>query len=104
MDYVGRMARSTGGGINWPLQRAGLAAIIGPMEPTEVMRAEYAARRELIDEMLAGAEGVSWNAPQGAFYAFIKYDAPHIKSREMASDHARARRRAALRHGVRPQR
>jgi aspartate/methionine/tyrosine aminotransferase len=98
MNYVGRMARSTGGGINWPLQRAGLAAINGPMEPTEMMRAEYAARRGLIDEMLAGVEGVSWNAPQGAFYAYIKYDAPQIKSREMAA--IMRERGVALRSGT----
>ncbi len=98
MNYVGRMARSTGGGVNWPLQRAGIAAINGPMEPTEVMRAEYAARRELIDEMLAGVEGVSWNAPQGAFYAYIKYDAPHIKSRQMAA--IMRERGVALRSGT----
>jgi aspartate aminotransferase len=39
----------------------------------------------LINELLAGAEGISWNPPQGAFYAYIKYDAPQIKSREMAA-------------------
>ncbi|RIK43196.1 MAG: hypothetical protein DCC58_09865, partial [Chloroflexi bacterium] len=54
-----------------------------PTEPTEIMRREYAARRELISEMLAGAEGISWSPPSGAFYAFIKYDAP-IPSRHMA--------------------
>jgi len=78
-----RMARSTGGGVNWALQRAGIAAITGPMEPTEVMRQEYAARRDMIEELMAGAQGMSWTRPQGAFYAFIKYDAP-IKSKEMA--------------------
>ncbi|HYI14049.1 MAG TPA: aminotransferase class I/II-fold pyridoxal phosphate-dependent enzyme [Thermomicrobiales bacterium] len=98
INYVGRVSRSAGGGVNWALQRAGIAAITGPMEPTEVMRAEYAARRELIDEMLAGVEGVSWNAPQGAFYAYIKYDAPQIKSRDMAA--IMRERGVALRSGT----
>ena len=98
IHYVGRIARMAGGGINWPLQRAGIAAITGPMEPTEVMRAEYAARRGLIDELLAGVDGVSWNAPQGAFYAYIKYDAPQIKSREMAA--IMRERGVALRSGT----
>jgi aspartate aminotransferase len=80
---AGRMARSTGGGVNWALQRAGIAAITGPMEPTEEMRQEYSARRDLIEELMAGAEGMSWTRPQGAFYAFVKYDAP-IAAREMA--------------------
>jgi aspartate aminotransferase len=81
---VSRYSRSTGGGVNWALQRAGIAAINGPMEPTEAMRQEYAARRDLIEELLAGAEGISWTRPQGAFYAFIKYDAP-IPARDMAA-------------------
>ncbi len=80
---VARVARSTGGGVNWALQRAGIAAISGPMEATEEMRVEYAARRDLIEELLEGADGVSWTRPQGAFYAFFKYDAP-VKSRRMA--------------------
>lgn len=73
---VARVARLAGGGVNWALQRAGIAALSGPTEPTRVMREEYQARRELIAELLAGAEGISWVPPQGAFYAFIKYDAP----------------------------
>ncbi|HUG15003.1 MAG TPA: aminotransferase class I/II-fold pyridoxal phosphate-dependent enzyme [Thermomicrobiales bacterium] len=81
---VSRVARSTGGGVNWAMQRAGIAAITGPMEPTEAMRLEYAARRDLIDELLEGAEGISWVRPQGAFYAFLKYDAD-IPAREMTS-------------------
>lgn len=79
---VARVARSSGGGINWCMQRAGIAAITGPMDATEAMRQEYAARRDLIDELLDGAEGISWVRPQGAFYAFIKYDAP-IAARDM---------------------
>ena len=43
---VSRVARSTGGGVNWALQRAGIAAINGPMEDTEAMWLEYAARRD----------------------------------------------------------
>ena len=39
------------------------------------MRDEYAARRDLIGELLEGAEGLSWTRPQGAFYVFIKYEA-----------------------------
>lgn len=80
---VSRVARSSGGGVNWALQRAGIAGISGPMEATEEMRVEYAARRDLIEELLEGADGVSWTRPQGAFYAFFKYDAP-VKSRRMA--------------------
>ncbi|HEX5166714.1 MAG TPA: aminotransferase class I/II-fold pyridoxal phosphate-dependent enzyme [Thermomicrobiales bacterium] len=98
INYISRIARMAGGGINWPLQRAGIAAITGTMEPTEVMRAEYAARRGLIDELLAGVDGVSWNAPQGAFYAYIKYDAPQIKAREMAA--IMRERGVALRSGT----
>jgi len=80
---VARMARATGGGVNWAMQRAGIAAVTGSHAPTEAMRDEYAARRELIGELLAGAEGISWTPPRGAFYAFIKYDSK-VPSKQMA--------------------
>ena len=98
INYVSRISRSTGGGVNWALQRAGIAAITGPMEATDAMCQEYGARRGLIDEMLAGVEGVSWDAPQGAFYAYIKYDAPQIKARDMAA--IMRERGVALRSGT----
>ncbi|MCO5176389.1 MAG: aminotransferase class I/II-fold pyridoxal phosphate-dependent enzyme [Thermomicrobiales bacterium] len=81
---VSRVARSSGGGVNWALQRAGIAGINGPMDATEEMRAEYAARRDLIEELLEGAEGLTWTRPQGAFYAYFKYDAP-VTARRMAA-------------------
>ena len=39
------------------------------------MRLEYQARRELVYELLAGCPGVAGNAPEGTFYAFVRYDA-----------------------------
>ena len=81
---IARVSRTSGGWVNWALQRAGIAAMNGPMEETEAMRVEYAARRDLIEELLDGAEGVSWTRPQGAFYAFFKYDAP-VTSRRMSA-------------------
>ena len=72
---IGRISRTTTGGINWPLQRAGFAAVTGSMEPTEIMRREYIERSGLVGELLAGLDGISWEVPQAAFYAFIKYDA-----------------------------
>jgi aspartate aminotransferase len=77
-----RVARTAGGGINWCMQRAAIVAVREPSEWTKIMRDEYAARRELIAELLAGAEGISWTPPQGAFYAFLKYDAD-VPARKM---------------------
>ena len=73
---IAQVARLISGGVTWTVQRAGIAALEGGEEPTRLMREEYQARRDLIAELLAGAAGVSWTPPQGAFYAFLRYEAP----------------------------
>jgi aspartate aminotransferase len=40
----------------------------------ERMRLEYEARRELVMELMADVPGVSIRPPDGAFYAFIRYE------------------------------
>ncbi len=51
-------------------QRAALAALTGPFEPVEQMRAAFDRRRRTMYEMLSGIPGVEVVEPEGAFYAF----------------------------------
>jgi len=51
-------------------QHAAIAALTGPMEPTERMVAEFHKRRDAIVSGLNGIEGVSCVTPEGAFYVF----------------------------------
>lgn len=51
-------------------QAAGLEAVTGSLEATEVMRAAFDVRRRRMVEMLRAIDGVTCAEPQGAFYAF----------------------------------
>ena len=55
-------------------QIAGLAALEGPQEPVMRMTAEYERRRNFFVDMLNDIKGVSCFKPEGAFYAFPKFD------------------------------
>jgi len=68
--------------INWAVQRAGIVALTAQSDATAQMVEEYAARRMLLDEILTGAEGLSWRKPEGTFYAFVKYTAD-LPARQM---------------------
>jgi len=52
------------------IQRAGVAALTGPQDGVERMRAEFRARRDLVVAGLAAMPGVTCRVPHGAFYAF----------------------------------
>lgn len=69
---------------NTAVQRAGLVALTTPSDAPAEMLAEYAYRREMLDEILSKADGLSWRKPEGTFYAFIKYDSG-LTSKEMAA-------------------
>ncbi len=55
-------------------QRAALAAVSGPLDDVEKMRAAFDRRRQVMYEMLTQIEGVSLLEPQGAFYAFPNFE------------------------------
>ncbi len=55
-------------------QRAALAAVSGSLDDVAMMRSAFEERAQVIDEMLAGIDGVESIAPQGAFYAFPRFD------------------------------
>jgi aspartate aminotransferase len=55
-------------------QVGGIAALTGPQEPVAEMTAEYKRRRDFFVDMLNDIPGVSCFKPEGAFYAFPKFD------------------------------
>ena len=64
--------------VNWPAQRAGIAALHGPREAIDEMIAGYQARREAILLGLAGTPGLRAISPEGAFYLYVgfSFDSP----------------------------
>lgn len=65
-------------------QLAGVAALEGPQDSVEWMRAEFARRREVIVDGLNTLPGVSCAAPAGAFYAFPDIRATGYSSTQLA--------------------
>lgn len=51
-------------------QRAAIAALQGPQDAVEAMRAEFERRRDYLARALRSIEGLTVNEPAGAFYAF----------------------------------
>jgi aspartate aminotransferase len=51
-------------------QKSAVAALLGPQEPVEAMRGEFARRRRLVLEQIQRIPGVTCVPPQGTFYAF----------------------------------
>ncbi|MDB4973596.1 MAG: hypothetical protein JWN48_1937 [Myxococcaceae bacterium] len=52
-------------------QYAALAALEGPLEPVEQMRAAFERRRDLVLDKIAAIPGLRCTAPDGAFYVFM---------------------------------
>jgi aspartate aminotransferase len=76
--------RTTANAANAAVQRAGLVALTTPSDGPAQMLAEYAYRRQMLDEILSRADGLSWRKPEGTFYAFVKYEAD-LPARDMAA-------------------
>ncbi len=65
-------------------QRAGLAAITGPQDAVEAMKAEFKQRRDAVVAGLNAIPGVRCELPKGAFYAFPNITGTGLGEREMA--------------------
>ena len=65
-------------------QRAGLAALRGPQEPSEAMIAEFRRRRDVFVPALNGVPGLRCAMPEGAFYAFSNIEGTGWKSKPLA--------------------
>ena len=57
-------------GTNSIAQKATVAALNGPMEPSREMAKAYQRRRDLVVKLLHDVPGFRTNVPEGAFYAF----------------------------------
>ena len=57
-------------GANSITQRAGIAALLGDMQPTWEMTKAFKARRDYVYNSLKNIQGIKLNNPQGAFYVF----------------------------------
>ena len=55
-------------------QRAALAAVSGGLDDVAMMRAAFEERAGVIDRMLADIDGVESMTPQGAFYAYPRFE------------------------------
>jgi aspartate/methionine/tyrosine aminotransferase len=65
-------------------QRAGVAAITGPQDEVDRMRAEFMRRRDAIVPALNAIPGVRCAMPKGAFYTFPNITGTGLSEREMA--------------------
>ncbi len=66
------------------VQRAGIAALRGPMEPSLAMVAEFKKRRDVIVDGLNQIPGISCLRPHGAFYVFPNITETGYNCRELA--------------------
>jgi len=67
------------------IQRAGIAALTGPMEPSQAMVAEFKRRRDVIVDGLNQIPGISCLRPHGAFYVFPNITGTGMDSRTLES-------------------
>jgi aspartate aminotransferase len=86
-DVVGQVTKireSTTSCVNTPAQYAAVAALTGPREPVEEMRAAFAERREYVLDRIEEIDGLSVAPPEGAFYAFVDVSAMSGSDTEIA--------------------
>ncbi len=74
MKEIGKIQEQTATCAPSFAQVGGVAALEGPQEPVERMTAEYERRRNFFVDMLNDIPHVSCFKPEGAFYAFPKFD------------------------------
>lgn len=77
-----RMHRTFNGSMNAAVQRAALAAVTTPDDGPALRRAEFDRRRQLALGLLSNVDGIAVNAPDGAFYLFVK-SLTGLSSRDM---------------------
>ncbi len=71
MESLTRVAMGTWSSVAEPLQYAGLAALQGPQDMVDEMRAAYERRRDLARDTLSGW-GLETSRPNGAFYLLAR--------------------------------
>jgi aspartate aminotransferase len=66
------------------IQLAGVAALTGPRDEVDAMRAEFRRRRDAVVAGLNELDGVSCAMPRGAFYAFPNITATGVAAKTLA--------------------
>lgn len=94
---ISQMHRTFNGSVSESAQLAALAALELPESSVAPMLEEYAARRDLVVELLSQVPHVHLVKPEGAFYAFFSYDTG-LPSSEVAA--ALAERGVLVRAGA----
>ena len=84
-DDVRKLAVNAWSCVNAATQYAGVAALDGPQDAVQHMRAEFDTRRALVTEGLNALPGVSARTPKGAFYAFPNVSRTGWKAKPLAS-------------------
>jgi hypothetical protein len=93
-DRIPKVLRCSINGVNAPAQWAATAALEGPRDHLEGMRAEYARRRDVMLGALGGIEGVRPFVPGGGFYLWCELD-PSLYARLGVHDADELSRRLA---------
>ncbi|MFJ6571923.1 pyridoxal phosphate-dependent aminotransferase [Streptomyces sp. NPDC091292] len=74
VDAAAHIHRTCNGSLNTAVQYAALAALDLPDSAVEAMAEKYRQRREMVIALLSDVPGLHLTAPEGAFYAFLRYD------------------------------
>ncbi len=73
-ERLPKVLRCSINGVNSVAQWAATAALEGPRDHLDAMRAEYLVRRDIMLDALRGIDGVRPFTPQGAFYLWVALD------------------------------
>jgi aspartate/methionine/tyrosine aminotransferase len=84
-DVARKLAVNSYSCVNSAAQFAGIAALKGPQDSVQAMRAEFDRRREAVVAGLNRLPGVSAVTPRGAFYAFPNVSRTGWKAKPLAS-------------------
>ena len=79
-ERIQKLLRCTINGVNSLAQWGALAAVTGPQDHLETMRAEYTLRRDMMMDALRGIPGVRAFEPRGAFYLWVELS-PEVYTR-----------------------
>ena len=83
VDTAERLSINCHSCVNAGAQYAGIAALEGPQDAVETMRAAFERRRTLIADRLNALPGVRCRTPAGAFYAFPNIEGTGRDARAM---------------------
>ncbi|MFC7138726.1 pyridoxal phosphate-dependent aminotransferase [Halosimplex aquaticum] len=75
LSQVTKIRESTTSCVNTPAQYAAIAALTGPQEPVDEMKAAFRERRDYVMGRIEDIPRISVARPDGAFYAFVDVSA-----------------------------